>query len=193
MIVGELVMSQLAIRLWNGPFFAGVRPDCPTIGWVLLKVLESFWRLTICFLVLGLIIAGAVYFYDKANPPLGSQIDALITPDAAECKATIDRPLLLKLTNRSVEAVGKTTLSISAFEKGQSTDLIEFNYKDFDGVIRPKSWISYCLPTPVFNRQATRPVAWTAKISYASSLDDDYVEQPAVEPNLNIPIPRNSN
>lgn len=172
----------MATIIWNGPFFAGGRPDSPTVGWVFLKILESLWRLFIIVAVLGAVIAGGVYVHSEANPPLGSQIDAFIKPNAEECKASAGRPLYLKLYNRSGETVGKTSLSLSAFEQGQSTDLLEFNYRDFDGVIRSNSWISYCLPLPAYKREPTGPVAWAVKVSYADSLDADYVEPQIAQP-----------
>jgi hypothetical protein len=175
-------MGSLANRVWNGPFFAGLRPESPTVGWVLLKVLESLWRLLISIVLIGAFGALAIYFYDKSNPPLSSQVDAFIVPNAKECKTSVGRPMFLKLTNRSKETVGKTSLSISAFEQGQSTDLIDFNYKDFDGVIRSGSWISYCVAQPEFQRQPNRPVAWAVKVSYATSLDADYVEPQTEQP-----------
>lgn len=69
-------MSLLS-AIWNGPFFVGKLTQPVSVGDVLLKILEVLWRAIILIIVLGVSVAGYVYYvHPVLYPPVKDSIRA---------------------------------------------------------------------------------------------------------------------
>lgn len=177
-------MSRLIRTLWNGPFFAGQVPNAPTVGWVLLKLLECIYRALLCILGVGIAASAVATLWPYLDPPLSSKVIAIIKPNDSNCRESEFGTAGIEIHNESNVTVGRTEVRISAFRSGVSTDLVPYsqNRMVFNGIIEAGTGIAYCITLPELGTLSQQSVAWSASINYASELSKNYVAPPINRP-----------
>lgn len=144
--------------IWNGPFFIGKLSPPVSVGDVLLKIMETVWRLLVAAIGLVLLIALAlvawIYVLEPSLfPPLKDQIEVEamfddgsgpppinISPAGAQVEEPFhcspEFPLKIKFANRSSEPVGRVGFSIEGYEQGRSRNLVRNGgWREADAVI----------------------------------------------------------
>ena len=187
------LLGRIFGAIWRGPFFAGTTPDNPHVGWVLLKVLEVFWRIaTLLTLSVGLVAAG-VWIWERLNPPLATRMNATVSVDDPACKDNGPRSMRLRIYNKSRNTVGYTSIDFSAYISSISTDLVDYSdrYRTFEAIIDPYSGVEYCVTPPTLLSEHDEPILWVARVVYATKLDADRAAIP--RPPAPIVVPPSTN
>lgn len=152
--------------IWNGPFFIGKLSPPVSVGDVLLKIMETVWRLLVAAIGLVLLIALAlvawIYVLEPLLfPPLKDQIYVEASVDdgsgpppinigSASAKAekpfrcSPEFPLKVRFANRSDVSIGKIGFSIEGYARGRSRNLVRNGgWREADAVIPPGyTWTS---------------------------------------------------
>lgn len=181
--------NSLGRRIWNGPFAAPPLQQPVSVGWVLLKVLETLWRLLVILAVLGGLLAAWVYIDPIVNPPLRNQLAVLVRDNDPGCAASPTKPIGVEVRNRSKVIVGEWLLEMNAYEEGRSSDLADRDYVsnpiEMDALLYPGTVAGFCFPRPALTSVTSRPITYVAQIGWAFEVSD---ERQAPPPIVTVPV-----
>jgi len=177
--------------VWNGPFFIGELAQPVSVGDVLLKVLETLWRVLIAILGTTIAVVAAVVLWTailspKLFPPLKGQIEAVAVfddgtlpppiyisvagttqqPPPKPTHCTPDYPLKVTFYNRSKETVGSIGFELSAHLAGHTDDQIAYGrILESDRIIEPGTgWITcWAVPALKYNEEPGS-LDWKAEV-----------------------------
>lgn len=175
----------VASKIWNGPFKAPAIQHPITVGWVLLKILETVWRLVLIVVLLAALLAAAIWWTTRESSSIGSEIAISVASDPIACPEK-RLPVNLTLHNRSNVNVGEVGIRFRAYPAGKSADVVS----PYDGItevkdiMRPGEELGYCFPMPDLLSGSEGPHTIAADVSYATEVADDVPlpERPKVTP-----------
>ena len=157
--------------VWDGPFKTPQQQPI-TVGWALLKLFETVWRLLV--IVVLLIAAIAIYAWYDARNPLSSQVGVGLSPAPIDCVAK-GWPILARIENKSSKTIGELSLKFRVYPQGTSTDVVSYDYlqPDLHNIIRPGEVLSWCFRMPDLDAGSTGPYTVMADVNYAVELPKD--------------------
>jgi len=154
-------------KTWDGPF--KTPPQQPvTVGWALLKLFETLWRLLL--IVLLLIAALALYVWYAERNPLSSQISIGLSPAPSDCTAK-GLPILAHIQNKSDKVIGETDLQFRVYPQGISKDVAYLGaYQELHNILKPGEALDWCFPAPQVEEGSTGPYTIAVSVSSAEEL-----------------------
>lgn len=127
--------------VWNGPFYVGPLSRPVSVGDVLLKSLETFWRALLIIVVAVVVGAGCIFVWVQVIeptffPPLKTEISAVALYDDGSAKlppaiggepfrCSPDFPIKIVFKNNAREPVGHLDFSIEGRAANRSNNVIE--------------------------------------------------------------------
>lgn len=181
--------------IWNGPFYIGQLSRPVSVGEVLLKCLETIWRIIILAAVIVSIVAASLAFWATVLEPrlfpraekfvrIAAAFDdgaapeppAMIFQDgerAHEPKQAFrcdkERPIRVFINNKNDRSIEKETLSISANYPGRSNNLASNgNYIEADFVVGPNKYLAACYALDIEEGADPRKLVYKAEAIYAT-------------------------
>jgi hypothetical protein len=156
--------------IWDGPFKAPPQ-ETITVGWALLKLFETVWRL---FLIVILLVASlAIYLWQAERNPLSSQIGVELSSAPSDCVAK-GFPILAHIENKSSKTIGEVDLQFRVFPEGTSKDVADLgSYQQQDNILRPGEALDWCYAMPQLQTGSTGPYTVAVSVNYASELSRD--------------------
>jgi len=142
-----------------------------SVGWVLLKILETIWRL---LLILGVLIAlGGIALWLSERNPLSSKVRVELS-SPTDCPAT-GYPIQARIMNRSSKTLGEVDVQLRVYPQGKSEDVASYlsARHELHYVLRPREELEYCFAMPQLEPGSTGPYTVTADVSYASEVSKD--------------------
>lgn len=159
-------LSVLFRQIWNGPFYIGPLSQPVSVGDVLLKILETGWRLIISLIILcagiastilgWIYVIGPTFFpplkdsiqisarFDDGkvlappSPRVGPPVVTMKTESVDEFRCTEDHPIRVEITNSSTKAIDRVSFNITASRYGYSEDLVQFGgFQSSTAIIEP--------------------------------------------------------
>ena len=94
-------------KVWDGPFKTPRLEQPISVGWVLLKILETVWRAVI--IVLLLVAAVVAFVWWSEEHPLSSQVRVQLSRSQEWCR-TRGWPIEALITNNSRKKLGQVDL-----------------------------------------------------------------------------------
>jgi hypothetical protein len=169
-------------KVWDGPFKTPPLQQPISVGWVLLKIFESLWRL---FLVVCLLVAsGLLAIWISTLNPLSSRVRVEIS-DSAECRAK-GYPIRALITNRSSKTLGEVDVELKVYPRGKSENVASYlsATHELRDILGPHERNGYCLAMPELEPGSTGPYTVAANVTYASELSKDVpvAAEPATPP-----------
>lgn len=158
-------------KIWDGPFKTPQLAQPIAVGWVLLKLFETVWRL---FLILCLLAALAIFgFWISERNPISSQIGIGLSPSPTGCVAK-GWPILAHIENKSSKTIGEVDLKFRVYQRGTSVDVVSYNYTqpELHQILGPGKALEWCFAMPQLNVDSTGPYAIAADVTYASELSN---------------------
>jgi hypothetical protein len=160
-----------AVRaIWNGPFYIGKLTQPVSVGDVLLKTLETFWRTIIAIIAIFFAVAAVVsawiyiinpIFFPAAKsyikisaefddgkkvipPTVSIAIGSIASKVEKPFRCNADYPIKVTIGNTSNRRIGEVRFSLSGYTSGFSTDyVIGGDYFEASKIIEPDmGWIS---------------------------------------------------
>lgn len=157
--------------VWDGPF--KTPPQEPiTVGWALLKLFETLWRLLL--IVIALIALVVLYVWQSERNPLSSQIGIQLSPATSYCRSR-GWPINALIENNSRKVIGELGLKFRVYPQGSSTDVVAYDYvqPDMHNILRPGEVLDWCFPMPQLQAGSKGPYTVALDVSYASELSKD--------------------
>lgn len=157
--------------VWGGPFKTPSLQHPITVGWVLLKLFETIWRL---FLIVAAAAAavGAWAWYSQLNP-LKSKVKIEVAQSSPDCKDPA-YPVKVLLTNESNKTLGQVNFEFRLYEQGKSENVAISNHvQRHDDILEPGYWVRYCYPMPLARTGSKGPYFLAADVTYAAELSKD--------------------
>jgi len=156
--------------VWDGPFRTPPLAQPITVGWVVLKLFETLWRLLlIACILIGLAIVG---IWISSLNPLASQISIKVSREnRSDCLAK-GWLIHVDIENRSRKTVGEVHLQLRVYPQGKSEDValyLSANH-DLHDIIRPGEALSYCMAMPELEAGSIGPYTIGADVTYAEAL-----------------------
>jgi hypothetical protein len=158
-------------RVWDGPF--KTPPQQPiTVGWALLKLFETLWRLLL--IVILLIALLALYVWQAELNPLSSQVGIQLNPAGSYCLSK-GWPIHALIENKSSKTIGEVGLKFRVYPQGTSTDVVSYDYlqPDLHNILKPGEVLDWCFSMPQLQAGSTGPYTVAADVSYAFELPKD--------------------
>jgi len=190
-----IIATRVLRAIWNGPFHIGRLSQPVSVGDVLLKVLETFWRAAVAIvggaaavagtLSLWFLVVEPVLFppleksiaitvrYDDGKQPLPPRIEsATAKPDPAKdryenFRCTSLYPLLVEFTNNSSKTVKHIGFEIAARYPDHSDDLANSNYLESDAILKPHYSVKNCYSVTYRDNSDIPALVHSAKVSAA--------------------------
>lgn len=175
---------ELALRIWNGPFHIGKLTQPTSVGDVMLKVLETLWRVIVVVVfapavALCLMLVWVSWLGPELFPPLKDQIEiaaqyddgaaSIISTGSKSFRCTKDYPLKVEFYNKSRKTVGDVSFSIEANAREHSTDLaLDTGYLHFDGIMKPGYGWTQCYKITVQTGYDPANLGYHGKVIFAS-------------------------
>lgn len=157
--------------VWDGPF--KTPPQEPiTVGWALLKLFETLWRLLV--IVILLIALVAAYVWQAERNPLSSQIGIQLMPASSYCRSK-GWPIYALIKNKSSKTIGELGLQFRVYPEGTSTDVVSYDYlqPDLHYILKPGEVFDWCFSMPPLQGGSTGPYTVSADVRYAFELSKD--------------------
>jgi hypothetical protein len=166
---GGRVMSWMR-RAWDGPFKAAPQ-ETITVGWALLKLFETIWRLIL--IVAALVASLAIYLWLAERNPLSSQVGVELSSSPSDCTAK-GFPILAHIENNSNKTIGEVDLQLRVFPQGTSKDVADLgSYQQQRNILRPGETLDWCYAMPQLEAGSTGPYTVAASVNYVSELSKD--------------------
>jgi hypothetical protein len=169
-------------RVWDGPFKTPPQ-ETITVGWALLKLFETAWRMLL--IVLALIAALLLYLWQTEGSPLSSQVRVELS-DAAAASCQKGYPIFASITNKSRKNLGEVDLKFHVYSQGKSDDVSVGSPSELKDILRPRQSINYCYRMPELQEGATGPYTVVAEVTYASELSKDVPLPPEPPPLVRV-------
>lgn len=207
--------KRIARSVWNGPFYIGQLSSPTSVGDVLLKILETLWRVAISavsILIVATVGIGTwVYLEPVLFPPLKSQIIGYATYDdgselqpppplASGSDATLrqpfrctpQHPIKLTFTNNSNKTLGRMVFSLRGNETGYSNNLVEYgDWIEANAIISPGYTRDVCWAVSVRDGVAANSLNYVVEVLVAEEADPAILSQ-EFRPVSRSPTPQNS-
>lgn len=162
----------IASRVWGGPFKTPPLQHPITVGWVLLKLFETMWRL---FLMLVAIAAavGAWAWYEQAYP-LKDEVKITVLQKSPDCKDP-EYPVRVTLENESNKTLGEIDFAFRLYEQGESENIIEggWDYIESHSILEPNYVLTSCYRMPKPRGNEKGPFYIAADVTYAAEVSKD--------------------
>lgn len=177
--------------IWNGPFYVGKLTQPVSVGDVLLKILEVLWRAIISIVVLGLSVAGYIYYvHPVLYPPIKDSISAkaLYTANLPEPPPVVrtgsslpsrdeierqpcakDFPVRIMVFNNGSRPVTDIRFELEGYAEGYSKNYVEYDMGglESDRILAPNTGFSGCYR--VRTKDGIRPETLTYKVDVWSA------------------------
>lgn len=141
-----------------------------SVGWVLLKLFETVWRL---FLILCILVAlGGLALWMSERNPLKSQISVELSPAPSDCLAK-GWPIHALIENKSSKTVGEVDLQFRVYPQGTSTDVASFGSRELHNILRPGDVLGWCFAMPELEEGSKGPYSVAADVTYAGELSKE--------------------
>ncbi|GLT02988.1 hypothetical protein GCM10007897_44250 [Sphingobium jiangsuense] len=174
--------GRVCRTIWNGPFYIGKVTRPASVGDVLMKLLETAWRLVVsAALLAGVVSIWFGYLNDKLFPPLKDQIEISASWDDGTMvslppkigvkadtplKCEGNWPVRVQFFNRSSKTVSLVAFSIQAHQPNRSMDVSEYTpTRESDVIIPPRMGYSQCWSVPI------KPGYDPSKLIYEANVD----------------------
>lgn len=156
--------------VWDGPF--KTPPQQPvTVGWALLKLFETIWRLLL--IVILLIALLAIYVWRAERNPLSSRVGIGLSRAPMDCVAK-GFPILAHIENKSGKTIGEVNFQFRVFPQGTSKDVAYLgSFQQLPEILKPGEALDWCFPMPQVETGSTGPYTVAANVTYASELSKD--------------------
>jgi hypothetical protein len=156
-------------KVWDGPFKTPPLAQPITVGWVLLKVFETIWRLSLVLCVVIALFAIGIW-YSERNP-LASQIAVNLGQSSDECRAK-GFPIHADIENKSSKMIGEVDIQLRVYPQGSSKDVVSYSgsHHELHNIMRPGQALGWCFPMPELEPGSTGPFTVAADVTYASEL-----------------------
>lgn len=180
---------------WNGPFHIGRLAQPASVGDVLLKVLETFWRSIILLLLVGCGLGAALYtwtvyvapalfplaltrvhasaVYDDGKGELPPAFQAIDSATGARFRCGADYPVMVAFQNLSNKPISDVMFDLVGRLPGYTTNYVSSSgYSNGGKILAPRAGWFACYRTHYDNRLDPRKLALTVKIRSASYVQD---------------------
>lgn len=196
-------LKGIVRSIWNGPFYIGALSPPVSVGDVLLKIMETVWRLALAIVGLALVavlsLVAWIYVLEPMFfPPLKDQIQVeamfddgsgpppiKISPAGAQAEkhfhCSPEFPLKIKFANRSSKPIGRIGFSIEGYEQGRSRNLVRNGgWRDADAVI--PSGYTWTSCWGVWLEEGVQP----SKLTYVVEVHSADEADPALAENVSL-------
>ena len=190
--------SRIARAVWNGPFYVGPLERPVSVGDVLLKTLETLWRIFLVMVGTLITVGLAIYLWVEAIgpalfPPLQTMIratayfddgtepapPALGTVKEEPFRCTPDFPVKIAFANNSKKEVGHLSFSIEGRPVGRSSNVVENGgWREADTVIPPGYTWRSCWSVSTRDGFSPRDLDYAIEVWNASEADSKARFQP---------------
>jgi hypothetical protein len=181
----------ILVAIWNGPFHVGKLAQPVSVGDVLLKILEVLWRAIISIIVLGVSVAGYVYYvHPVLYPPAKDSISAKAlyaanlpepppvvrtgasfpSSDEIERKPCAkDFPVRISVFNNGSKPVTDIRFELEGYIEGYSDNYVEYDVRNLtsDRILPPQRGFSGCYR--VRTKDGIQPETLTYKVNIWSA------------------------
>lgn len=165
-------------RVWDGPFKTPPQ-ETITVGWALLKLFETVWRLIL--IVLALFALLLAYLWQSEGSPLASKISVELN-QAAAASCQKGYPIFTTIRNDSRKNVGEVDFKFHVYPQGKSEDVAVGSAIELKDILRPGRSVDYCYRMPGLEAAATGPYTVVPEVTYASELSKDIPLPPEPPP-----------
>lgn len=160
-------------KVWDGPFKTPQLEQPISVGWVLLKILETLWRAVV---VLLLLIAAVLAFvwWSEAHP-LASQVTVQLSRSQEWCRAR-GWPIEAFITNNSRKTLGQIDLKFRVYPFGSSQDVAAYavgSTPELNRIIAPGGVLDWCFSMPQIDSDAKGPFTIAADVTSVSELPNN--------------------
>jgi hypothetical protein len=169
-------------RVWGGPFRTPPLQHPITVGWVLLKLLETIWRVFLLALVAIALLIGGIWFSQETS--LSSQVKVKLSRATDYCRAK-GWPIEAQITNSSRKTIGEIGLKFRVYPYGRSEDVAAYvagSDRELHSIMRPGETLDWCFSMPQIGSNATGPFTLMADVTYASELPKGVPVTQSVQP-----------
>jgi hypothetical protein len=160
-------------RAWDGPFKTPPLAPPITVGWVLLKLFETVWRLFLILCSLAAVFAIGLWF--SAQNPLSSQVGISLSQSFAEDCIAKGFPIHADIENKSSKTLGEVDIAFRVYPQGTSQDVVSYtgSHHELRSILRPGEALGWCFPMPQLEPGSTGPFTVAADVTYAAALSKD--------------------
>lgn len=174
-------------RIWGGPFRTPPLQHPITVGWVLLKLLETIWRLLLIVVILAALVGGWAW-YSQSNP-LSSQVKVEVAQNSPDCKDP-EYPVRIVVKTESKKTLGEIVLALRLYEQGKSQNVISYDWAriEIHDILKPGYQLESCYRMPTAQPGSTGPYIVAADVTYAAELSKDVPVPVAPPPVITTPV-----
>lgn len=172
-------------RIWGGPFRTPPLQHPITVGWVLLKLFETIWRLLLIVVIVAVLVGGWAWY--SQSHPLASQVEVDVAQYSPECKDP-EYPVRVVVRNNSKKTLGAFDLEFRLYEQGKTENVVPYGSRrsEFHDILKPGYQIESCFRMPEAEPGSTGPYLVAADVTYAAELSED-VPVPVAPPPIITP------
>lgn len=158
-----------ASRVWGGPFRTPPLQHPITVGWVLLKILETIWRLVLVIALVAAAIGGFVW-YSQENP-LSSKVKVELNRPYPACTDP-KYPVSVTLTNKTGKTLGEIDVAFHLYERGRTVDVASYSSRNIElrDIVPAGHWVRYCFRMPQSEAGSDGPFTVVAEVTYAAKV-----------------------
>ena len=169
-------------RVWGGPFKTPPLQQPITVGWVLLKLLETIWRLFLVVFIVAALAGGWVWM--SQEQPLAPQVKVDVAQYSPNCKDP-EYPVSVVITNDSNKTLGEIDLAFRLYEQGKSVNVATYDWArvELHDILKPNYRMQNCYRIPTGEPGSKAPYIVTADVIYAAAVSKDVpiaVEPPPI-------------